>query len=115
MASLLYSITAVLPRRQGCGAIMTTQRRGDASPPRRSRPPMANAYTVLVVDAEPPILRFLRTSLTAAGHHVVTARDAADALAKLAGEKPDLMILDLGLPDRSGLEVIAEIRRRSAV
>src|SRR5215471_13239218 len=76
---------------------------------------MANAYTVLVVDDEPPILRFLRTSLTAAGHRVVTAGDAAEALAKLAGEKPDLMILDLGLPDRSGLEVIAEIRRRSTV
>ena len=56
---------------------------------------MANAYTVLVVDDEPPILRFLRTSLAAAGHHVVTAEDAAGALEMLAGEKPDLIILDL--------------------
>jgi len=39
---------------------------------------MANAYTVLVVDDEPPILRFLRTSLTAAGHRVLTAEDAAE-------------------------------------
>ena len=76
---------------------------------------MANAYTVLVVDDEPPIRRFLRTSLTAAGHRVTTAEDAAGALAALDGEKPDVIILDLGLPDKSGLDVIAEIRQRSPV
>jgi two-component system KDP operon response regulator KdpE len=76
---------------------------------------MPKPLTVLVVDDEPPIRRFLRTSLTAAGHRIVTAEDAADALKALAGEKPDLVILDLGLPDRSGLDVIAEIRRSSAV
>jgi two-component system KDP operon response regulator KdpE len=76
---------------------------------------MANAYTVLVVDDEPPIRRFLRTSLTAIGHRVVTADDAAGALAALGSEKPDVIILDLGLPDRSGLDVIAEIRQRSRV
>jgi len=76
---------------------------------------MASAVTVLVVDDEPPIRRFLRTSLTAAGHRVVTAEDGAGAIAGLAGEKPDVVILDLGLPDRSGLEVIGEIRKRSAV
>jgi two-component system KDP operon response regulator KdpE len=76
---------------------------------------MPKPLTVLVVDDEPPIRRFLRTSLTAAGHRIVTAEDAADALKALAGEKPDLVILDLGLPDKSGLEVIAEIRRSSAV
>jgi len=76
---------------------------------------MANAYTVLVVDDEPPILRFLRTSLTAAGHRVVTAETAAAALAAMGSEKPDMVILDLGLPDRSGFEVIGAIRKRSAV
>src|SRR5439155_12270236 len=76
---------------------------------------MANAYTVLVVDDEPSILRFLRTSLTAAGHRVVTAEDATGALKMLASDKPDLIILDLGLPDRSGLEVVAETRKRSPV
>ena len=76
---------------------------------------MANAYTVLVVDDEPPILRFLRASLGAAGHRVVTADDAAGALTTMAAEKPDLVILDLGLPDRSGLEVIAEVRKHSPV
>jgi two-component system KDP operon response regulator KdpE len=78
-------------------------------------PLMANAYTVLVVDDEPPIRRFLRTSLGAVGHRVVTAENAAEALAMLVAEKPDVIILDLGLPDRSGLDVIMEIRRRSPV
>jgi two-component system KDP operon response regulator KdpE len=71
--------------------------------------------TVLVVDDEPPIRRFLRTSLGAVGHHVVTAENAAGALAMLRSEKPDVVILDLGLPDRSGLDVITEIRRQSPV
>src|SRR3981189_2646926 len=76
---------------------------------------MANAYTVLVVDDEPPIRRFLRASLGAAGHRVVTADDAAGALAAMTAEKPDLVILDLGLPDRSGFEVITAIRKSSPV
>src|ERR1051325_10080692 len=76
---------------------------------------MANAYNVLVVDDEPPIRRFLRASLSAAGHRVVTADDAAGALAAVAAEKPDLIIRDLGLPDRSGFEVISEIRKHSPV
>lgn len=76
---------------------------------------MANAYTVLVVDDEPPIRRFLRTSLTASDYRVVEAEDAAGALRLLPAEKPDLVVLDLGLPDQSGLELIAEIRKTSAV
>src|SRR5205807_8744305 len=61
------------------------------------------------------IRRFLRASLAAAGHRAVTADDAAGALAAMTAEKPDLVILDLGLPDRSGFEVIAEIRKHSPV
>ena len=76
---------------------------------------MANAYTVLVIDDEPPILRFLRTSLAAAGYRVVRPRMPRARLRLLAAEKPDLVILDLGLPDRSGFDVIAEIRKTSAV
>jgi two-component system, OmpR family, KDP operon response regulator KdpE len=74
---------------------------------------MVNAYTVLVVDDEPPILRFLRTSLGAVGYRVVTAEDAAAALAMAHTEKPDIVVLDLGLPDRSGFGVIADIRKNS--
>src|ERR1044071_8790373 len=76
---------------------------------------MASTYAVLVVDDEPPILRFLRTSLAAAGYRVVTAGDAAAALASVKTEKPDVVVLDLGLPDRSGFEVIAELRKSSPV
>src|SRR5262249_16101838 len=76
---------------------------------------MANALTVLVVDDEPPIRRFLRTSLAASDYRVVEAEDATGALRSLATEKPDLVILDLGLPDKSGLELIGEIRKTSPV
>src|SRR5215510_15035087 len=76
---------------------------------------MVNAFTVLVVDDEPPIRRFLRTSLAAAGYGVIEADDAAATMRLLAAEKPDLVILDLGLPDRSGLELICEIRKSSKV
>jgi two-component system, OmpR family, KDP operon response regulator KdpE len=76
---------------------------------------MARPLTVLVVDDEPPIRRFLRTSLGAADYRIVEAENAADALHLLATEKPDLIVLDLGLPDRSGLELIPEIRKGSAV
>ena len=76
---------------------------------------MVNEFTVLVVDDEPPIRRFLRTSLAASGYRVIEAEDAAGGLRSLVAEKPDLVILDLGLPDRSGIELICEIRRTSTV
>src|SRR5947209_1938390 len=76
---------------------------------------MPDAYTVLVVDDEPPIRRFLRTSLGAAGYRMIAAENAAEAIAMLLAESPDVVILDLGLPDKSGLEVIADIRQRSPV
>ena len=76
---------------------------------------MANAYTILVVDDEPPILRFLRASLRAAGHEVLTAENADNALSTFVIENPDVVILDLGLPDRSGFEVISAIRKHSRV
>ena len=76
---------------------------------------MARPLTVLVVDDEPPIRRFLRTSLTASDYRIIEAEDAAGAMRLLEAEKPDLVILDLGLPDRSGLELISEIRKTSPV
>jgi two-component system KDP operon response regulator KdpE len=74
---------------------------------------MAKPLTVLVVDDEPPIRRFLRTSLVAAHYRIVEAEDAAGAMRMVEAEEPDLVILDLGLPDRSGLELIPEIRELS--
>jgi two-component system KDP operon response regulator KdpE len=76
---------------------------------------MAKPDTILVVDDEPPIRRFLRTSLSASGYRVLEAENAAGGMRLLAAEKPDLVILDLGLPDRSGLDLIPEIRKTSPV
>src|SRR5215475_3513814 len=76
---------------------------------------MARPLTVLVVDDEPPIRRFLRTSLTASDYRIIEAEDAAGAMRALTAEKPDLVILDLGLPDQSGVELITEVRKTSTV
>ena len=65
---------------------------------------------VLVVDDEPSILRALRINLTARHYQVTTASDGAGGLAAVARERPDVMILDLGLPDMHGTEVIRGVR-----
>lgn len=65
---------------------------------------------VLVVDDEKPIRRLLRTTLETQDYAVVEAADARSALALLQSEKPALVILDLGLPDRDGIEVLREMR-----
>jgi two-component system KDP operon response regulator KdpE len=70
---------------------------------------------ILVVDDEPQIRRFLRISLSAHGYGVLEAGRGADGIKKCAAEKPSLVILDLGLPDMDGLDVVAAIRERSQV
>ena len=62
---------------------------------------------ILVVDDEPQILRALRINLTARGYDVVTAADGAGALRAAAQAHPDVIVLDLGLPDLDGIEVLA--------
>jgi two-component system KDP operon response regulator KdpE len=64
----------------------------------------------LVVDDEPQIRRFLRTSLGAHGYHVIEATCGQEAVVLTTTERPDVMILDLGLPDLDGLEVIRRVR-----
>jgi two-component system KDP operon response regulator KdpE len=76
---------------------------------------MSHGHTALVVDDEPQIRRFLRTSLTAQGYRVIEADSAAAALEQARHENPDVIILDLGLPDRDGLQLIPEIRNTSSV
>ncbi len=68
---------------------------------------------ILVVDDEPQIQRFLRHSLTAAGYGVEPAATASDALQLMEKNKPDLVILDLGLPDCDGKTVIGAVRQRT--
>jgi two-component system, OmpR family, KDP operon response regulator KdpE len=65
---------------------------------------------VLVVDDEPSIVRALRINLAARKYEVSTATDGASGLAAVARDRPDVMILDLGLPDMDGTEVIRGVR-----
>ncbi|MCW2531550.1 MAG: kdpE [Blastococcus sp.] len=65
---------------------------------------------VLVVDDDPQLSRALRITLRAAGYEVVNAADGRTALHEAAEEHPDLVILDLGLPDLDGTEVLAGLR-----
>lgn len=71
------------------------------------------AIPVLVIDDEPAIRRLLRTSLGANGFHVIEAGSAEDGLAEIAARKPEIVLLDLGLPDMDGLNVIHRMRRAS--
>jgi two-component system, OmpR family, KDP operon response regulator KdpE len=65
---------------------------------------------ILVIDDEPQILRALRTILTARQFRVSTASNGADGLTLAAAEQPDLIILDLSLPDMDGIEVCKQLR-----
>ncbi len=65
---------------------------------------------VLVVDDEPPILRAVRTYLSRRDYQVETAETGAQALDSYARRRPDLILLDLGLPDTDGFEVIRRVR-----
>jgi two-component system KDP operon response regulator KdpE len=67
-------------------------------------------HRVLVVDDEPGLVRALAINLRAHGWEVVTASDGRGALDAVAEARPDVVVLDLGLPDLSGMEVIAGIR-----
>ena len=65
---------------------------------------------ILVVDDEPQILRALRINLSVRGYEVVTASTGAGALRAAAERPPDVVVLDLGLPDMDGTEVLAGLR-----
>ncbi len=70
---------------------------------------------VLVVDDEPQIRRALRTSLEAHGHEVAAVGTGAEGVLAAAEQHPDLVLLDLGLPDMDGTEVIRRVRAFSEV
>jgi two-component system KDP operon response regulator KdpE len=67
--------------------------------------------TVLVVDDEPQIIRALRINLAARGYEVLAAPDGTSALRLAADDKPDVIVLDLGLPDIDGTAVLEQLRR----
>lgn len=75
----------------------------------------AGPVRILVVDDEPGILRFLRVALASQGHVVIEASTGLAALDAVRRQAADLVVLDLGLPDIDGLEVIRRIRGQSTV
>jgi len=77
--------------------------------------PRGPAPTVVIVEDEPQIRRFVRTALEAECCHVVEASNGERGLVETGTRKPDLVILDLGLPDRDGVDVVRDLRGWSAV
>lgn len=75
----------------------------------------AHPASVAVIEDEAPIRRFLRTALVAEGFRVLEAATAQEGWRLLTQEKPDVVILDLGLPDRDGKELIRDLRAWSDV
>jgi len=71
--------------------------------------------TVVVIEDEPQIRRFVRTALETEGCHVFEADRGERGLVEAGTRKPDLVILDLGLPDRDGVDVVRDLRTWSAV
>ncbi|MFH1805890.1 MAG: response regulator transcription factor [Pseudomonadota bacterium] len=76
---------------------------------------MSAQARVLIIDDEPQIRKFLRISLGAQGYDVIEAANGQSGIEKCALDSPDLVILDLGLPDMDGQEVLAKIREWSDV
>jgi two-component system alkaline phosphatase synthesis response regulator PhoP len=76
---------------------------------------MPSVARILVVDDEPKIVQLVRDYLERAGFAVSTARDGNEALMRAHQERPDLIVLDLGLPGLDGLEVTRRLRRDSGV
>src|SRR2546428_4930366 len=95
--------------------LVRTARRGGGACPRlarSSRLPQGGAEvkTILVVEDEMKIARLVRDYLEQAGFDVIVTGDGNAALASARGTKPDLVVLDLGLPGRDGLDVTRELR-----
>lgn len=76
------------------------------------RPPASHVQRILVVDDEPDITALVAYHLAKGGYRVATAGSGLDALEAAREEQPDLIVLDLMLPDVSGFDVLADLRRR---
>ena len=74
-----------------------------------------DAAIILIVEDEPPIRRLLRATLDANDYRVLEAGTGAEAVGALRHHRPDLVLLDLGLPDIDGLQLIADIRKLGPV
>ncbi len=67
--------------------------------------------TILIIEDEPALVRLTRDYLVRSNYKVVTANDATTGLQRIRTDRPDLVVLDLGLPDRDGFDVIRDVRR----
>ncbi len=76
---------------------------------------MSDAPIILIIDDEAPIRRFLRISLTSNDYRVEEALSGREGLEKAARLRPDIVILDLGLPDEDGLSILKQLREWSRV
>ena len=70
-------------------------------------------HKILIVDDEPQIRRLIHSALDRAGYDVTEAQNAREAMDRLRAERPAIMLLDLGLPDRDGLELVPLIKQQS--
>ena len=75
----------------------------------------AGPVAVLIVEDDPAIRRFLRVSLVESGYRVIETGSGQEAMRRLRLDTPDIIILDLGLPDVDGLDIIREVRQTSPV
>lgn len=69
------------------------------------------AKKILVIDDEPDMVTFLSTLLEDSGYEIVTASDGEEGLAKVKSEKPDLISLDLLMPNKTGIKMFRELRK----
>jgi two-component system KDP operon response regulator KdpE len=76
---------------------------------------MTARIRVLVIDDEPAIHRFLKPALEANDYQVISAETAAEGMKRIAADAPDIVVLDLGLPDKDGKDVIRAVREWSEV
>ena len=70
---------------------------------------------ILVVDDEPDVVTYLTTLLEDAGYSTISAADGAEGLEKVRGESPDLITLDITMPEKSGVRMYTEIKRDDAL
>ena len=76
---------------------------------------MNSKASIIIIEDEKNICNFIETVLTPQNYHVVCAYTGADGLKQINTHKPDVVLLDLGLPDMDGLEIIEEVRTYSSV
>ena len=94
---------------------MTEQSEGARPAAPSGGAPEAPGFAVVLIEDEPQIRRFLRASLASQGYRLFEAATGQEGLVEAATRQPDLIILDLGLPDMDGFEVIRQLREWTAI